>query len=119
MREGVYPYDYVDYLENLDETSLPPKEAFHSKRTGEDITDEDYQYAHKVWKEFHFESMTDYHKLYYLSDVLLLADIFENCRSNFMQTLWIGSSLVFQRTWSCLGCYFKNYKGSTRITKRS
>ena len=81
LRKGVYPYDYVDCLKKLDETSLPPKEQFYSKLTGEGITDEDYQHAHTVWKEFNIESMKDFHKLYNLSDVLLLADIFENIRS--------------------------------------
>ena len=28
LRKGLYPYDYVDCLKKLDETSLPPKEAF-------------------------------------------------------------------------------------------
>ena len=41
LRKGVYPYDYVDCLKKLDETSLPPKEAFYSKLTDEGITDED------------------------------------------------------------------------------
>ena len=76
LRKGAYPYDYVDCLKNLDETCLPPKEAFYSKLTGEGITDEDYQHAHTVWKEFNIESMKDYHELYNLSDVLLLANIF-------------------------------------------
>ena len=71
----VYPYDYVDCMKKLDEASLPPKEAFYSKLTGEGITDEDYQHAQSVWKEFNIESMKDYHNLYNLSDVLLLADI--------------------------------------------
>ena len=62
--------------EKIDKTSLPPQEAFYSKHTGEGITDEDYQHAHTVWKEFNVESMKDYHKLYNMSDVLLLADIF-------------------------------------------
>ena len=48
---------------------------------GGGITDEDYKYAHTVWKEFNIESMKDDLKLYNLSDVLLLADIFENFRS--------------------------------------
>ena len=48
LRKGVYPYDYVDCLKKLDETNLPPKEAFYSKLTGEDITDDDYQHAHTV-----------------------------------------------------------------------
>ena len=67
-------------MKKLDETNLPPKEAFFSKLTGDGFTDEDYQYAHIVWKEFNIESMKDYHKLYNLSDILLLADIFENFR---------------------------------------
>ena len=51
LRKGVYPYDYVDCLKKLDETSLPPKDAFYSKLSGESITDEDYQHAQAVWKE--------------------------------------------------------------------
>ena len=60
-------------MKKLDEKCLPPKEAFLSKLTGEGITDEDYQHPHTVWKEFNIKSMKDYHKLYNLSDVLLLA----------------------------------------------
>ena len=81
LRKGVYPYDYVDFMKKLDETSLPPKEAFYSKLTNEGITDEDYQHVQTVWKEFNIESMKDYHNLYNLSDVLLLADIFGNFRN--------------------------------------
>ena len=81
LRKGVYSYDYVDCMQKLDETSLPPKEAFHSKLTGEGITDEDYQHAHTVGKEFNIESMKDYHNLYNLSDVILLADVFANFRN--------------------------------------
>ena len=76
LRNGVYPYDYVNCMKQLDETSFPPKEAFYAKLTGEGITDEDYQHAHTVWKEFNIESMKDYQNLYNLSDVLLLADNF-------------------------------------------
>ena len=76
LRKGVYPYDYIDCMKKLDETSLPPKEAFYSKLTGEGITDEEYRHAQTVWKDFNIESMKDYHNLYNLSDVLLLADMF-------------------------------------------
>ena len=81
LRKGVYPYDYVDCMKKWDDISLPPKEAFYSKLTGEGITDEDYQHAQTVWKEFNIESMKDYHNLYNPSDVLLLSDIFENFRN--------------------------------------
>ena len=59
LRKGVYPYDYVECLKKLDETSLPPKVEFYSKLTSKGITDEDYQHAHTVWNEFNIE---DYHK---------------------------------------------------------
>ena len=77
LRKGIYPYDYVDCMTKLDETSPPSKEDFYSKLTGEGITDEDYQHVQTVWKEFNIESMKDYHNLYNRSGVLLLADIFE------------------------------------------
>ena len=48
LRKGVYPYDYVDCMKKLDETSIPLKEAFYSKLTGDGIADEEYQHAHTV-----------------------------------------------------------------------
>ena len=68
-------------MKKLDETNLSLKEAFYSKLTGEGIIDEDYQHAQTVWKEFKIEPMKDYHNLYNQSDVLLLADVFENFRN--------------------------------------
>ena len=65
----------------IDETSLPPKVAFYSKLTGEGVTDEDYWHAQTVWMEFNIESTKDYHNLYNLSDVLLLAINLKNFRN--------------------------------------
>ena len=30
LRKGVCPYEYMDSWEKVDETTLPPKEAFYS-----------------------------------------------------------------------------------------
>ncbi|XP_022794378.1 uncharacterized protein LOC111333124 [Stylophora pistillata] len=79
-RKGVYPYEWMDSIEKLDETELPPKEAFFSVLSGCGITDEDYAHAQNVWKTFRMKTMRDYHDLYNRSDVLLLCDVFENFR---------------------------------------
>ena len=80
-RKGVYPYDYVSSIEKLSETQLPPKEEFYSKLNDEDITDDDYQHALNVWSTFNCKTIRIYHDLYLKSDVLLLADVFENFRA--------------------------------------
>src|SRR5271156_816226 len=80
LRKGVYPYEYIDSVDRLSETELPPKSAFYSKLNDSDISDEDYEHAQTVWKEFGFKTLREYHDLYHASDVLLLAGVFENFR---------------------------------------
>ena len=80
LRKGVYPYEYMESIEKLKETKLPPKEAFFSKLTGENVSQEDYEHAKRVWKTFGCKTLRDYHNLYNRSDVLQLCDVFENFR---------------------------------------
>ena len=80
FRKGVFPYDWLDGLDKLNTTQLPSKDAFYSILNDENISDNDYKNAQNVWETFNMETMRDYHDLYLNSDVLLLADVFENFR---------------------------------------
>ena len=72
-RKGVYPYDHMTSIKRFKKTKLPPKEAFYSKLNDSHISDEGYDHAERVWKEFGVKTMVEYHDLYLRSDVLLLA----------------------------------------------
>ena len=48
LRNGVYPYEYMDSWKRFNETSLPPKKSFYSELNLEDIRDKDYLHAQKV-----------------------------------------------------------------------
>uniref|UniRef100_A0A6P7GY74 Uncharacterized protein LOC114344439 n=1 Tax=Diabrotica virgifera virgifera TaxID=50390 RepID=A0A6P7GY74_DIAVI len=79
-RKGVFPYSYIDSYMKLEEKHLPPKENFYDNLRGEHISTEDYERAQEVWGYFKCKTISDYGLLYLKSDVLLLADIFENFR---------------------------------------
>ena len=40
----------MDPRERLYENTIPPKEAFYSELSLENITDKDYEHVKKVWK---------------------------------------------------------------------
>ena len=85
-QKGFYPYEYMDTEEKFNDTKLPPREAFYSKLSGRGITKADYKHAWNVWNTFKMKTFKEYHELYNVTDVLLLADVFENFRENSLKT---------------------------------
>ena len=63
LSKGVYPYEYMPSWERFNEKSLPDKKVFYSELYMEDITDEDYTHAQKLFKEFGLKNLGNYHNL--------------------------------------------------------
>ena len=80
LRKGVYPCEYMDNWERFNETMLPPKKSFYSELNLEDISNEDYKHAQKIWDTFNIQNLGEYHDLYVQSDTLQLVDVFEKFR---------------------------------------
>ena len=79
-RKGVYPYEYVNSWGRFNETQLPPTDVFYSNLNMSSISEDDYQHAQRVWKEFGIRDLGDYHDLYLRTDVVLLANVYEAFR---------------------------------------
>ena len=87
LRENVYLYEYMDRWERFVEKSLPDKKGFYSELILEDITDEDYIHAQKVFEELKIKKVGEYNDLPVQSDTLFLADVFQNFRINVLKYL--------------------------------
>ena len=84
-RKEVFLYEYMDSFERFQELQLPPNDAFYSTLTEEDISEIDYTHAQRKFNHFNMTDLGDYHNFYLLTDVLLMADVFENFRDVCLQ----------------------------------
>ena len=114
---NVYPYEYIDSWEKFNKTSIPPKEAYHSKLKEEDIRDADYEHAQKVWKVFKVKDIGESHDLYVESDTLLLADVFENFRDKCIE-IYVLDPAHFYSTRISMASLLKKDRSIIRINNR-
>ena len=80
IRKGIYRYEYMDSWDRFEETALPPASFFYSKLNISGVSYQDYEHAHKVWRDFKTKNLGEYHDLYLRTDVILLANIFKAFR---------------------------------------
>ena len=83
LRKGVYPYEYMDDWEKLNESTLPEKEECYSNLNMEKITDANYMHGKRLCKDFEIKHSGKYHDLYLRSDIS--NDVFENFRKVCLQ----------------------------------
>ena len=81
----------------MNEKNLPDKSGFHNLLYNTDISDEDYLHAKKIMNPFKLKNMREFHDLYLKTDVILLADVFENfrkvCKKNYgLDPAWYYTS---------------------------
>ena len=80
QRKGCYPYEYMDSWKRFNEKELPHIEHFHSMTKDANVDVADYKYAQKIFRHFKCENLGMFHDLYLLTDVILLACVFESFR---------------------------------------
>ncbi|XP_070152494.1 uncharacterized protein [Polyergus mexicanus] len=94
-RKGVFPYEYIGCVDRLHETCLPPRESFYSSLTGDTVSESDYAHGENVWKRFSVRTLGEYSDLYLKTDVLLLADVFENFRDKCIESYGLDPAYYY------------------------
>ena len=67
-------YSYMNDWSKLEETQLPPKEAFFNFLRKEPISDDNYAHGERVWRELGFTKMEEFCEMYLSLDILLLSE---------------------------------------------
>eukprot|EP01060_Flectonema_neradi_P002958 TRINITY_DN1184_c1_g1_i3.p1 TRINITY_DN1184_c1_g1~~TRINITY_DN1184_c1_g1_i3.p1 ORF type:complete len:1193 (+),score=204.74 TRINITY_DN1184_c1_g1_i3:83-3661(+) len=86
LSKGVFPYSWFDHQKRLGCNSLPEKREWYDTLREEDITDEKYEKAKKIWNMLDMKTFKEYHDLYLFGDVLGLADVVNNFRDTLLDS---------------------------------
>ena len=80
LRKGVFCYSHLTSMDVLDETELPPIEAFYDDLNEQPCSTSNYAHVKKMWEVFGMTSMKDLLELYVKLDVLQLDAVFRRYR---------------------------------------
>ena len=81
--KGFFPYEWIGGLDKLEETSLPPHQAFYSPIKNKNITEEEHAYCQQVWEENNMTAFKDFLVWYNNLDVVPFLEAVEK-----MSTFW-------------------------------
>lgn len=77
-QKGYFPYEWFDDVTKLEATSLPPHQAFYSHLKGSNISEEEYEYCEKVWRDHQMRTFRDFLVWYNNLDVEPFVKAVEN-----------------------------------------
>ena len=77
---------------------MPDIDKFHSSLTGENISQEDYQFGQKLWETFDLKNIGKLHDFYMETDVCLLGDVFEIFKKKYIGQLQVRPSTLHDST---------------------
>nr|CAI5852894.1 unnamed protein product [Callosobruchus analis] len=104
-KKGVYPYDFTDSFDKFSYPHLPSQGEFFYRLEAKNISNEQYQYAQYVWDSFDIKNLGEYSDLYPKTDVMLLAEVFEQFRSSCPRTYKLDHAHYYTLpgyTWDCM-----------------
>jgi hypothetical protein len=111
LRKSIFPYEYITNFDVFNDAKLPSKNHFYSSLTFDTVSNDDYNYAQKVWKEFDCKTLGDYHDIYLELDVCLLADVF----TKFRKTIYENYQLEAAHFYSVPGLSFSACLKTTKV----
>ena len=95
FQKGVYPYEYMDDWENINDTSLPEKQAFYNHLNVEYRVDAEYVNVKIVCRDFEIKNLEEYYELHVQSNILLFANVSENFRMMCLKIFEIDPAKFF------------------------
>lgn len=87
LGKGGHPKICMNNQKGFNKTTLATKEEIYRNLIMEDITDENYKHAKRVWRDIKLQNLGDYLDLCNQSYTLLLADLFKKFRKNCIETM--------------------------------
>ena len=59
-QKGFFPYEWFDDIGKLEATALPPHESYYSQLKGSNISEEEYAYCQRVWRDQQMQIFRDF-----------------------------------------------------------
>lgn len=104
-KKGVFPYDFMESFNKFNLESLSEKQNFYNRLEGNNISDKQYAHVQRIWNTFNIKSLGEYTDLRIRTDILLLADVFQQFRRSSHKTHSLDPVHYYtlpDYTWDCM-----------------